>query len=105
MSLFQITPRVQNAHAEVNSAFLFRFNKYTGLIQEASLVYGGIHPMFIHAYKTEKFLVDKDIFNNETLQKALLCLNAEIEANFNPPDPSPHFREKLALSLFYKVRL
>lgn len=103
MLKFQITPRAQNAHAEVNSAFLFKFDKHTENIQEAAIVYGGINPMFTHAYKTERFLIGKNIFDNETLQKALLCLNAEIHADVNPPDPSPCFREKLATSLFYKV--
>lgn len=102
--LLQITPREQNAHAEVNSAFLFKFDPHTNHIEKASIVYGGINPSFTHAYKTEHFLLGKYIFNNEVLQSTLRCLHNEINPNVNPPDPTPHFRHKLALSLFYKVK-
>lgn len=66
-------------------------------------MYGGINPSFTHAYKTEKYLIGKHLFNNNVLQAALHCLAEEIDPDVNPPDPSPYFRRKLALSLFYKV--
>lgn len=100
---FQVTPRAQNAHAEVNSAFLFKFDPHNDFVKEASIVYGGINPSFTHAYKTEKYLVGKQLFDNNALQAALHCLGEEIYPDANPPDPSPCFRKKLALSLFYKV--
>lgn len=68
-------------------------------------MYGGINPSFTHAYKTEKHLIGKHIFNNDALQAALHCLGEEIYPDVNPPDPTPYFRKKLALSLFYKVVL
>ncbi|XP_030027604.2 indole-3-acetaldehyde oxidase [Manduca sexta] len=105
MVTYKITPREQNAHAEVNAAFLFKFDPHTHRVVEASIVYGGINPSFSHAYETEKHLVGQFIFTNEVVQSALSCLDSEIHPDINPPDPSPSFRKKLALSLFYKVCL
>lgn len=100
---FQITPREQNAHAEVNSAFLFKFDRDSNQINEARIVYGGINPKFTHAFKTEKFLIGRNIFDNHILQTALVYLDSEINPDVNPPEPSPHYRKKVALALFYKV--
>ncbi|XP_063373978.1 uncharacterized protein LOC134661729 [Cydia amplana] len=99
---YKIRPKAQNAHAEVNGAFLFKFDRKTHKIVTASIVYGGINPSFTHAYKTEKFLIGRDLFTNETLQGALHCLEKEVDPDFNPPEPSPHYRKKVALGLFYK---
>lgn len=52
---------------------------------------------------TEKYLSGCFIFDNRVLQEALMILDKEIHPNINPPEPSPFFRKKLALSLFYKV--
>ncbi|KAG6453184.1 hypothetical protein O3G_MSEX007992 [Manduca sexta] len=105
MVTYKITPREQNAHAEVNAAFLFKFDPHTHRVEEASIVYGGINPSFSHAYETEKHLVGQFIFTNEVVQSALSCLDSEIHPDINPPDPSPSFRKKLALSLFYKCMI
>lgn len=101
--IFQITSKEQNAHAEVNSAFLFKLDPKSHIVLKASIVYGGINPRFTHAYDTEKYLTGCNIFTNKTLQEALYCLDKEIDPDFNPPEPMPFFRKKVALALFYKV--
>lgn len=68
------------------------------------MVYGGITPSFTHAYKTENFLVGQYIFDNQVLQGALHCLQSEINPVENEPDPSPRYKKKLSINLFYKVR-
>ncbi|XP_068627637.1 uncharacterized protein [Battus philenor] len=102
---FKIMPRSQNAHAIVNAGFLFNFEPHTEIIKEASIVYGGISPDFIHARKTESLLIGKDLFTNETLQLALTKLATEINPKELPPEPSASFRKILAISLFYKALL
>lgn len=99
----QIMPRAQNAHAYVNAGFLFKFDK--GVIKSARLCFGGINPEFVHANETEKFLIGKDLYNNETLQEALKILTSEIQPDWVLPDASPDYRKNLAAALFYKCVL
>ncbi|RVE48162.1 hypothetical protein evm_007222 [Chilo suppressalis] len=102
---YKITPREQNAHAEVNGAFLFQFDFESNKLIKTSIVYGGIAPDFTHAHKTEKYLIGRNIFNNEELQSSISVLKSEIRPVENPPEPSASFRKKLAISLFYKCVL
>lgn len=97
-------PRSQNAAAIVNAAFLYRMkNKET--VTEVSIVFGGLSKKKIHAEETEKYILGKNIFTNEVLQEALKVLENELIVEPNPPEPSVEFRKKLALGLFYKVRI
>ncbi|XP_037970324.2 xanthine dehydrogenase 1 [Plutella xylostella] len=100
---FKIMPRAQNAHASVNSAFLYKFNpddKET--VVSARIVFGGISATFVHAKKTEEFVVGKQVFTNKILQEALKVLEAELDVKEIPGEFKPEFRKKLALGLFYK---
>lgn len=96
-------PRAQNAHAFVNAGFLVRLvqNK----VVSSRICFGGINPKFIHATATENFLVNKELFTNETLKEAFNILNNEIIPDWILPDASPEYRKNLALSLFYKFIL
>lgn len=96
-------PRSQNAHAIVNAGFLFKLDQNTGTVEEASVVYGGISPDFIHARKTEATVIGNDIFTDEILQRALTTLSDELNPVEAPPEPSAAFRKMLAIALFYKV--
>lgn len=96
-------PRAQNAHAYVNAAFLLTFND--DIIQSASICFGGINPVFIHAKNTEKSLQGKNLYTNETLQSAISYLNSELLPDWVLPDASPEYRKNLAISLFYKFVL
>lgn len=96
-------PRAQNSHAYVNAGFLFNINN--GIVNSARLCFGGISPEFVHADKTEKLLVGKKIYDNETLQKALHSLTAEMSPDWVLPDASPEYRKNLAAALFYKFVL
>lgn len=101
---FQIMPRSQNAHAQVNAAFLYEFNKKDKeTIESARIVIGGISSTFVHASKTEHFLVGKRIFTNEVLQDALKILDGELVAEYIAGELSPEYKRKCALGLFYKV--
>lgn len=102
-SCYKIMPRAQNAHAYVNAGFLLKFEN--DVIQSARICFGGIHPEFVHAIETEKFLTGKDLYTNETLQEALRILSTEIQPDWIRPDASPDYRKNLAASLFYKFVL
>lgn len=95
-------PRAQNAHAMVNAGFLLQFEN-DNKIASARIVYGCINPTFIHAINTENYLKGKNIFDNSILQEAMKTLDNELNPDHVLPDPSPEFRKKLSISLFFKV--
>ncbi|KAK9891881.1 hypothetical protein WA026_017366, partial [Henosepilachna vigintioctopunctata] len=97
-----IMPRAQNSHALVNAGFLYKLDS-ENKVQSANLVFGNINPEFIHATETEKFLIGKELFKNETLQGAFTLLAAEINPEPMLPEPEPEFRKQLSLALFFKV--
>lgn len=96
-------PRSQNAHAVVNAGFFFKFKHNEKILDKAIIVFGNINPKFIHAVKTEKFLLNKDPYTEENLQGALRCLSEEISPDPDPPEPSEKYRKLLAIALYYKV--
>ncbi|CAG9135468.1 unnamed protein product [Plutella xylostella] len=103
---FKTLPRAQNAHAQVNAAFLLEFHHPAGgAVASARVVLGGLSAGFVHARATEQFLVGRDAFSNETLQAALLLLEQELVVDEIPGEMSAEFRKKLALGLFYKGML
>lgn len=95
--------RAQNCEAYVNAAFLFKFN--SNCIESARLCFGGINSQFIHANDTELLLRGKNLYTNETLRIAIKVLENEIKPDEIMPDASPQYRQKLAISLFYKFVL
>lgn len=104
--LFQIMPRAQNAHAQVNAAFLYEFDEHQkDVVLSARIVIGGLSGKFVHATETEKFLHMKKIFTNEVLQQALKILEGELIVEEIAGEMKPAYRKKCALGLFYKVSL
>ncbi|CAK1542919.1 unnamed protein product [Leptosia nina] len=99
---FKVMPRSQNAIAEINGAFLYELDSNEKTVKSARIVYGGLSDDFIHASKTETFLVGKDLFQNDTLQGALIILEKEIVAEEIKAMYSPEYRKKAALGIFYK---
>jgi xanthine dehydrogenase/oxidase len=95
-------PRAQNTHANVNAGFLFTF-KEDHTIEAATIVFGNINPIFVHATGSENLLVGKKLFDNDTLQQVYSSLSEELDPDFVPPEPSQEFRKQLAIALFYKV--
>lgn len=93
-------PRSENANSYVNAGFLYQVENKKVL--SARICFGGISPKWIHAKKTEKLMIDCDLYTNKTLQNALKQLADEVEPDRRLPDASPVYRKALALSLFYK---
>lgn len=97
--------RAQNAHAIVNAGFLYKLCDHQSTVCDARIVYGGLSPQFVHAKETEKCLIGKKLFINQTLQAAVRVLEHELVVVENPPEPSVEYRKNLAINLFYKVGL
>lgn len=102
---YKIMPRAQNTHAMINAGFLFEFDT-TKQVKSCRICYGGVNPEFIHAEATEKLLTDvKDMYTNEILQKAIKTLQTELKPDAILPDPSPEYRQSLAIGLLYRFFL
>jgi xanthine dehydrogenase/oxidase len=102
---YKIMPVAQNSHAYVNAAFLLKFNDSKTLIESANICFGGISEHFTHAEKLEKFLVGKNIYDNEVFRNAVEILKKEVEPEASVVETSVEFRKHLAISLFYKFVL
>ncbi|CAG9582953.1 unnamed protein product [Danaus chrysippus] len=101
ISIRNIMPRSQNAHAFINAGFLYKLNK-TETVIECRIVYGGLSPTYNRSIRTEKYMIGKEPFKNDTLQGALAILSNEIEVTENLPMPPAAYRRQTALALFYK---
>ncbi|KAJ8719387.1 hypothetical protein PYW08_011562 [Mythimna loreyi] len=100
---FKIMSRAQNAHAQVNAAFLYEIDEHhEDVVLSARIVMGGLSAKFVHAKQTEKFLQMKKIFTNEILQQGLKILEGELIVEEIAGEMKPAYRKKCALGLFYK---
>ncbi|CAB3227927.1 unnamed protein product [Arctia plantaginis] len=97
-----IMPRSENAHALINAGFLYKLYSPFKIVKEARIVFGALAPSFTRATSTERYLVGKKLFTDETLQAALKIMEQELVVIDNPPEPSVHYRRITALGLFYK---
>lgn len=50
-------------------------------------------------------LQGRELYQNDTLQAAIRCLNQELQPDWELPNASPEYRKNLAISLFYKFVL
>ncbi|KAB0801417.1 hypothetical protein PPYR_05771 [Photinus pyralis] len=101
---YKIMPRAQNAHALIHAGFLLKLRD-NSIVTSARLVFGPINPNFIHAKMSEEYLIGKQLFKNDTIQRLFHYLDLEIKPNHVLPDPSPEYRKKVAISLTYKFIL
>lgn len=101
---YKVMSRFQAVHAIVNAAFLYKLTS-DNIVSETRILYGSITTDFNRAYETEKYLIGKSLFTNETLQGALAVLDGELKPTESPPEPSADLRKKLAMRLFYKSLL
>lgn len=92
----------------LNAGFLFEFET-SGVkksVKSCRICYGGINPNFIHAEETESLLTGvEDFYTNECIQRAVSSLQHELNPDAVLPDPSPEYRKRLAISLFYRFCL
>ncbi|XP_045773781.1 xanthine dehydrogenase 1-like [Maniola jurtina] len=98
---YKIMPRAQNAHALIHAGFIYRLDAAHRVIG-SRIVYGGLSPTFIRATRTERYLLGRVLFGNETLQGAIKILKNELVVTECLPEPPVEYRRKVALGLFYK---
>ena len=70
-----------------------------------NIVFGGLSKNFIHAEKTESFLIGKVMNDVNVLTQAFQILSNELVIDDDPVLASVDYRRSLALSLFYKFIL
>ena len=97
--------RSQNSHAIINAGILIKFQLNSNILQSATICFGGIHPQFVHATNTEKYLIGKDFFTTEFVQRALKTLENELKPDSVLTEPLPEYRKNLAIALFYRFIL
>ena len=69
----QIMPRSSNAHAYVNAGFLALVdveNAFT-ITQKPTVVFGGIREDFVHASRTEEFLIGRSMSDHDMFQEVV----------------------------------
>lgn len=105
---YRIARRVQMAHPIVNAGFNFRLSDdKKGVIEEATIVYGGLASLNRRINKTEQFLLGKPL-DEETLKSALLVLKKEVKEltiSMEEEGISTEYRLQLAENFFYKFFL
>uniref|UniRef100_A0A1I8GBT9 FAD-binding PCMH-type domain-containing protein n=1 Tax=Macrostomum lignano TaxID=282301 RepID=A0A1I8GBT9_9PLAT len=104
---FKVTPRRLNAHAYLNAAFSLSVDKKDGyrVTERPSLVFGGVSGKFNHAVKTENYLQNRSLLDEETVSGAMQTLEAEANPAEEACGTSPEHRRGLAANLLYKCLL
>ncbi|CAG0914560.1 unnamed protein product [Notodromas monacha] len=107
---FKITPRLQNAHAYVNAAFVADVDGAEALLKgRPSIVFGGIQLKDgfeqVHAKETEEFLTGKKLTEESVVQEALAVLGGELKESKTDVEASFSYRARLAQGLLYKFIL
>lgn len=103
---YKTSLRSQNSHAYVNAGFKFDVDPSSLIVQSIpTIVFGGINDQFIHASNTEKFLLGRNLNDQNVLQNALIMLFNEVVPDADPVLADPEYRRMLACSLFYKYIL
>nr|XP_014344222.1 PREDICTED: uncharacterized protein LOC106703574 [Latimeria chalumnae] len=106
MRTFKVMPRAQNAHTYVSAGFRAKVRPAgeSQLLETISIVYTRISKNFIHTSNTERYLQERDITSEVTLQGALETLDKELVPDVDDLLlASVQYRKNSASGLFYKV--
>lgn len=79
--------------------------KENNILNSCRIVYSGLNNSYTRASRTEGYLKGKILFKNETLRGALSILDKELVVIERLPNQPAEHRRKMALGLFYKVRM
>ncbi|XP_064601079.1 LOW QUALITY PROTEIN: xanthine dehydrogenase-like [Liolophura sinensis] len=103
---YRVAPRTQNCQAYVNGALRMRLDKGPSftVLEQPSLVFGGISKTLVHATKTEQFLTGKQLGDQTVLQGALNTLFTELLPDDDPVFGSAAYKKQLAVAFLYKVK-
>ncbi|KAH7068533.1 Molybdopterin-binding domain of aldehyde dehydrogenase-domain-containing protein [Paraphoma chrysanthemicola] len=87
--------------AIVTAAFRVRLDQ-EGLVEDVSIVYGGMAPTTKESIKTQSTLLGKRWFHSETLDDALSALLQDYDLPYGVPGGMADYRKTLTLSLFFR---
>jgi len=87
--------------AIVTAAFRVRLDKQ-GIVEQVSLVYGGMAPTTKESAITQQALQGKRWFHSETLDIALAALLEDYDLAYSVPGGMATYRRTLTLSLFFR---
>ncbi|KAF2847600.1 hypothetical protein T440DRAFT_501003 [Plenodomus tracheiphilus IPT5] len=87
--------------AIVTAAFRVRLST-ANMVEEVSIVFGGMAPMTKESPNTQSVLIGKPWFNSETLDAALTALLEDYDLPYGVPGGMADYRKTLTLSLFFR---
>jgi xanthine dehydrogenase/oxidase len=101
MSAFKQAKRKDDDIAIVNAALRIALGQ-DNVVEDCSLVYGGMAPTTAIANKAVAFLKGKSLTELSTLEGAMNALEQDFDLRFGVPGGMATYRKTLALSFFYK---
>jgi xanthine dehydrogenase/oxidase len=87
--------------AIVTSAFRVRLDQ-ENLVEDVSIVFGGMAPTTKESLKTQSALLGKPWFHSDTLDAALTALLEDYDLPYGVPGGMADYRKTLTLSLFFR---
>ncbi|KAF4548241.1 Xanthine dehydrogenase [Elsinoe fawcettii] len=87
--------------AIVNSALRVKLDAQH-VVEDCSLVYGGMAPITIKAKTAESFLVGKKMTDPKTLEGVMGALEQDFDLRFGVPGGMATYRKSLALGFYYR---
>ncbi|XP_061182872.1 xanthine dehydrogenase-like [Saccostrea echinata] len=106
--IYKVNKRTQSAHSDVNAGMNFGVDATQNFLikSKPTIVFGGISKNFVHATKTEEYLVGKALGDQNTLKGALTMLSQELIPDDSDQNlTSADFRKNVAMALFYRFVL
>ena len=101
MRAYKQSKRKDDDIAIVNAALRIKLDAER-VVENCSLVYGGMAPVTISAKKAMEFLVGKKFTEKETLEGVMRALERDFDLRFGVPGGMATYRKSLALGFFYK---
>jgi len=101
LKAYKQAKRKEDDIAIVTAAFRVRI-RADGVVEDASIVFGGMGPMTKESPKTQTALLNRPWFRSETLDAALAALLDDHDLPYGVPGGMADYRKTLALSVFFR---
>lgn len=101
MRAYKQAKRKDDDIAIVNAALRIRLSD-GNMVEDCSLVYGGMAPITIGAKKAMKYLKGRKFTDSATLEGVMNALEQDFDLRFGVPGGMATYRKSLALGFFYK---
>lgn len=101
MRAYKQAKRKDDDIAIVNAALRVRLSP-ENMVEDTSLVYGGMAPITIGAKKAMQYLLGKKFTDPKTLEGVMNALEQDFDLRFGVPGGMATYRKSLALGFFYR---